>query len=152
MHKKFYIVLIFILLLQGCGYTPMHSSKLDSTLEIEIINLDGDNDLNNFIKQKINRISKTEDNNKFLISISSNYSRETQAKDKTGNTTQYSLNADVIFIVQINGTQKEISFSEKSTMNKFDDEFEQSNYERSFKQNISQIFVNKLVIYLSRIK
>ena len=129
----------------------MHSSKLDSTLEIEIINLDGDNDLNNFIKQKINRISKTEDNNKFLISISSNYSRETQAKDKTGNTTQYSLNADVIFIVQINGTQKEISFSEKSTMNKFDDEFEQSNYERSFKQNISQIFVNKLVIYLSEL-
>jgi len=32
------------------------------------------------------------------------------------------------------------------------DEFEESNYEKSFKENVSQIFVNKLIMYLSRIK
>ena len=37
-------------------------------------------------------------------------------------------------------------------MSKLSDDFEESNYEKSFKDNVSQIFVNKLTMFLSRIK
>ena len=45
-----------------------------------------------------------------------------------------------------------INFKESLSMQNFSDEFEQSNYEKSVKDQIGGIFVNKLVISLSRIE
>ena len=77
---------------------------------------------------------------------------EIQTKDKSGKVTQYSLNAQVNFTIKFDDKSETISFDEKSAMNKFNDDFEESNYEKSFKENISQIFSNKLKMYLSRKK
>ena len=39
-------------------------------------------------------------NEKFSIQAETNYSKETLTKDKTGNTTQYKLNASVTFLIK----------------------------------------------------
>ena len=154
MFKKIIQLTIILFVLNGCGYTPMYSTNFKNDFNIELIDFKGDNDLNNFIQQKVNTLinTKTKESKTFQVSLSTSYSKDVQIKDKSGKATQYSLNANASFTVEINDKLEEISFDEKSSLTKFNDEFEEANYERSFKENISQIFVNKLVIYLSRIK
>ncbi len=151
--KKFSWLLI-LLILNSCGFTPMYSSNFKNDFNIEIIDFKGDSDLNNFIKQKIDKTIKNDEKNtkKFEISGNTSYSKNTQTKDKKGNVTQYSLIGGINFTIKINNSIEKINFSEKTTLKKLSDEFEESNYERSFKENISQIFVNKLIMYLTRIK
>ena len=154
MFKKIIQLTIIFFVLNGCGYTPMYSTNFKNDFNIELIDFKGDNDLNNFINQKIDGLINTEKKNSktFQVSLSTSYSKDIQIKDKSGKATQYSLNANASFIIKINDKLEEISFNEKTSLTKFNDEFEEANYERSFKENISQIFVNKLIIYLSRIK
>ena len=151
--KKFSWLLI-LLILNSCGFTPMYSSNFKNDFNIEIIDFKGDSDLNNFIKQKIDKTIKNDEKNtkKFEILGNTSYSKNTQTKDKKGNVTQYSLIGSINFTIKINNSIEKINFSEKTTLKKLSDEFEESNYERSFKENISQIFVNKLIMYLTRIK
>ena len=151
--KKFSWLLI-LLILNSCGFTPMYSSNFKNDFNIEIIDFKGDSDLNNFIKLKIDKTIKNDEKNtkKFEISGNTSYSKNTQTKDKKGNVTQYSLIGGINFTIKINNSIEKINFSEKTTLKKLSDEFEESNYERSFKENISQIFVNKLIMYLTRIK
>ena len=154
MFKKIIQLTIILFVLNGCGYTPMYSTNFKNDFNIELIDFKGDNDLNNFINQKIDGLINTEKKNSktFQISLSTGYSKDVQTKDKSGKITQYSLKANANFTIKINDELEEIIFNEKSSLTKFNDEFEEANYERSFKENISQIFVNKLIIYLSKIK
>ena len=154
MFKKIIQLTIILFVLNGCGYTPMYSTKFKNDFNIELIDFKGDNDLNNFINQKIDGLINTETKNikTFQVSLSTSYSKDVQIKDKSGKANQYSLNANASFTIEINDKLEEISFNEKTSLTKLNDEFEEANYERSFKENISQIFVNKLIIYLSRIK
>ena len=154
MFKKIIQLTIILFVLNGCGYTPMYSTKFKNDFNIELIDFKGDNDLNNFINQKIDGLINTETKNikTFQVSLSTSYSKDVQIKDKSGKATQYSINANASFTIEIDDKLEEISFNEKASLTKFNDEFEEANYERSFKENISQVFVNKLIIYLSRIK
>ena len=153
MNKNIFILIFVMLITSSCGYTPMYTSNFKSDFNVEIIDTKGDYDLNNFIKQNIIEMPKNDNVDKtFQISISSGYIKEVQTKDKSGKVTQYSLNAKVNFIIKFDDRSETISFNEKSSMKKFNDDFEESTYERSFKDNISQIFTNKLIMYLSREK
>ena len=152
MSKNFFVLVLVIFFTSNCGYTPMYSSNLKNDFSVEITDLKGDNDLNNFIKQRLIGAANNDDSSDktFQISISSKYTKEIQTKDKSGKITQYSLNASVDFTIKLNDELEVISFNEKTALNKLNDDFEETNYERSFKENISQIFTNKLIMYLTR--
>lgn len=152
MKKKILSIFLIIFFLYGCGYTPMFSSNTQTQINIEIIDITGDDELNSFIIKKIERLNNNSSNEKFSIQAETNYSKETLTKDKTGNTTQYKLNASVTFLIKNEKSDIVINFKENSSMQNFSDEFEQSNYEKSVKDQISGIFVNRLIISLSRIE
>jgi|TARA_E500000178_G_scaffold217407_1_gene214613 hypothetical protein len=130
----------------------MFSSSSQTKLNIEKFSISGDRDLNNFIEEKVKKFNDKTSNKKISIIAKTNYSRETQTKDKSGNTTQYKLKANVEFLVTVNNTTLEIDLNESLSMNKLNDEFEQKNYEKSTKDQFSTIFVNRLLINLSRIE
>ena len=145
-------IILLTFILYGCGYTPMFSSNSQTRINVEELIITGDRELNNFIKEKIDRFDDKSSNKKVSITVSTSYSKESQTKDKSGNTTQYKLNANVNFIIKTEKSTKEINLSESSSMNNFSDEFEQKNYERSTKDQFSSIFINQLIISLSRIE
>ena len=128
----------------------MFSSTSQTKLNIEKFSISGDRDLNNFIEEKVKKFNSKTSDKKISIVAKTNYSRETQTKDKSGNTTQYKLKASVDFLVKVNDNTLEINLNESLSMNKLDDEFEQKNYEKSTKDQFSTIFVNRLLINLSR--
>jgi len=145
-------IILLTFILYGCGYTPMFSSNSQTRVNVEELIITGDRELSNFIKEKINRLDNKSGTKKVSITVSTSYSKESQTKDKSGNTTQYKLNANVNFIIKTEKSTKEINLSESSSMNNFSDEFEQKNYERSTKDQFSSIFINQLIISLSRIE
>ena len=141
MIKKFTIVITFIIL-TGCGFAPIHSITNNNSFSIEQIDFSGERILNNFLKINLIRY-KNSSNKKFIIDVDSKYEKNILTKDKTGKITNYELLADVTFTLRSNN--KKIKFSEKKIIKNLDDNFKQSQQERSVKQTFATSLVNKLI-------
>ena len=145
MIKKFTIVITFIIL-TGCGFAPIHSITNNNSFSIEQIDFSGERILNNFLKINLIRY-KNSSNKKFIVDVDSKYEKNILTKDKTGKITNYELLADVTFTLRSNN--KKIKFSEKKIIKNLDDNFKQSQQERSVKQTFATSLVNKLISELS---
>ena len=144
MIKKFTII-IALIILTGCGFTPMHSKKNNNNFSIEQINFSGERELNNFLKIGLTRYKNSSDK-KFFIDVESEFSKIILTKDKTGKATNYELIANVTFKLK---SIKKIEFSEKKIIKNLDDNFEQTKQERSVKQIFATSIINKLINQLS---
>lgn len=144
MIKKFLIV-IALVILTGCGFTPMYSKKNNNNFSIEQINFSGERELNNFLKIGLTRYKSSSDK-KFFIDVESEFSKNIITKDKTGKATNYELIANVTFNFE---SIKKIEFNEKKIIENLDDSFEQTKQERSVKQTFATSIINKLINQLS---
>ena len=108
MVKKFSIV-VALIILTGCGFTPMHSKKNNTNFSIEQINFSGERELNNFLKIGLTRYKSSSDK-KFFIDVETEFSKIILTKDKTGKVTNYELVANITVKLK---SGKEIEFSEK---------------------------------------
>jgi len=144
MIKKFTIV-ITLIILTGCGFTPMHSKNNNNNFSIEQINFSGERELNNFLKIGLTRYKSSSDK-KFFIDVESEFLKIILTKDKTGKITNYELIANVTFNIE---SIKKIEFSEKKIIENLDDNFEQTKQERSVKQIFATSIINKLINQLS---
>ena len=147
MIKKFTIV-IALIILTGCGFTPMHSKKNNNNFSIEQINFSGERELNNFLKIGLTRYKSSSDK-KFFIDVESEFSKIILTKDKTGKATNYELIANVTFKLKSN---KKIEFAERKIIKNLNDNFEQTKQERSVKQIFATSIINKLINQLSIIQ
>ena len=147
MIKKFSII-IALVILTGCGFTPMHSKKNNNNFSIEQINFSGERELNNFLKIGLTRYKSSSDK-KFFIDVESEFSKNIITKDKTGKVTNYELVANVTFKFK---SSKEIEFRQKKIIENLNDNFEQSKKERSVKQIFATSIINKLINQLSIIQ
>jgi outer membrane lipopolysaccharide assembly protein LptE/RlpB len=147
MIKKFTIV-IALIILTGCGFTPMHSKKNNNNFSIEQINFSGERELNNFLKIGLTRYKSSSDK-KFFIDVESEFSKIILTKDKTGKATNYELIANVTFKLKSN---KKIEFAERKIIKNLNDNFEQTKQERSVKQIFATSMINKLINQLSIIQ
>ena len=147
MIKKFTVV-ISLIILTGCGFTPMHSKKNNNNFSIEQVNFSGERELNNYLKISLMRYKNSSDR-KFFIDVESEFSKIILTKDKTGKVTNYELLTKVIFKLKSN---KEIEFSEKKIIENLNDNFEQTKKERAVKQIFATSMINKLITQLNIIQ
>ena len=143
------IVIILLFLLYGCGYTSIYKDQKSKEIFISVINTDGDNVINNYLKNQLNILSDKESVNIFNISFVSKYERTTIAKDSAGVATDYRLVAEIEFNINKNGVNKIITFTENINIKNEGENFEQRNYENSIKRNFVLSIKNKLVTYLN---
>jgi len=147
MIKKFTII-IALIILTGCGFTPMHSKKNNNNFSIEQINFSGERELNNFLRIGLTRYKSSSDK-KFFIDVESEFSKIILTKDKTGKATNYELIANVTFKLKSN---KKIEFAERKIIKNLNDNFEQTKQERSVKRIFATSMINKLINQLSIIQ
>ena len=55
--KKNYVFIVLFLFLQNCGYSPILSDYKGQNFKFNIIEINGDDELNNIIKLNINKLS-----------------------------------------------------------------------------------------------
>ena len=147
MIKKFTIV-VALIVLTGCGFTPMYSKKNNNNFSIEQINFSGERELNTFLRIGLTRYKSSSDK-KFFIDVESEFSKIILTKDKTGKATNYELIANVTFKLKSN---KKIEFAERKIIKNLNDNFEQTKQERSVKQIFATSMINKLINQLSIIR
>jgi outer membrane lipopolysaccharide assembly protein LptE/RlpB len=142
MIKKNIIIIFLILLLNGCGFTPIYLNKNDVKFSIEQVNFSGDRDLNNFLKMNLDQYKNDKIDNKISIDAKSTYKKIILSKDGTGKVTNYQLEAEVIFLIK--SINKEIKIIEREIIDGMDDKFEEARYERTIKQSFASSIINKL--------
>ena len=142
--KKLFL-LISIIFIYSCGYSPLYlAGKNDLILNLKKI--EGDFELNNYIKNEFKIASDDNSKNVFDINAETRFEKIILTKDATGEATDYRLDFTVRFIII--SENKEVSYKESFKIKKNDQKFEQSNYEKEIKRNFSEIVKDKLVLYL----
>jgi len=141
------IILIFILLfLNSCGYTSVYKNQKSGDFKINIVDMIGDNEINNYIKNELKFYSNKNSNNKYDISINSKYQKIIISKNTAGVATDYKLLADVIIRVNLNDEMKVLTFDENINIKSNLNSFEQDNYERNIKKNFASSIMEKFII------
>ena len=156
MIKKLTVLILIIFGLTSCGYSPIYSNNNDNTnFEISDLELKGNEVINNIIKNKLDGYFENNSQKKYIINIRTNYEKNSASKDLTGSTTHFKLivNLDLQYKKVDSGAEEkmsELSFSESLIIKKNQDNFEQNDYEKITIENLSELLINKVILYLAR--
>ena len=151
--KKLIPFFLIVIFLNNCGYTPRYALNKDVNFSINIIELKGDREFNNSLKSKIARYGKKDDNKKFYdLSLTTKYNKNVKSRDVAGLAKEYELVITVDVIVKSELIDpKKLVFKETFNMKKFEDSFEEKNYEKIMKENLSDIILDKIILYLFKL-
>ena len=150
MIQKILFLIILNLSLLSCDYSPIYSKNNSYNFYIQSISQEGDSEINTLIRSKLKKYQFIKDAKKITINSFSTFKKSSQSKNKSGNTDQYLLNLEVKFLVKSQGNEKNFILKEKFIMKNFANEFDEKNYERTIKNNMTKLIVNNLIIQLSR--
>ena len=151
--KKLIPFFLIVIFLNNCGYTPRYALNKNVNFSINIIDLKGDREFNNSFKSKIARYDKKDINKKvYDLSLTTEYNKDVKSKDTAGLAQEYELVMTVNVIVKSDSIDpKKLVFKEKFNMKKFEDSFEERNYEKVMKENFSDIILDKIILYLFKL-
>ena len=150
-NKNFFLILVYLLMV-GCGFTPIYKDNKNLNFWIEIDQIEGNDSLNNYIKLSLQKylVPKT-NSNKIIISINSDYSKNTIAKNVSGVSTEYELVSNFEFNIYFNNESKKIKFAEKINVKNINNEFDEINYEKSNLNNFASSITQKLILELIKL-
>ena len=150
--KKIFLV-ILILLLNNCGYTPIYSSK-DSNFKIVNLNANVNNSLTNYIKNSINVFSNENSEKKLNNSFNLKENVSVILKDSKGDPAKNRLTITVdLSLFDINKNLVESnSFSESFEYNIDDNKFNLKQYEKNIKFNLVEQISQQIIEFLTNIK
>ena len=139
------ILILFLFFLNNCGYTSVYKNQKSQDFQISIIEMTGDNEINNLIKNELKFYSNRSSNIKYNISINSNYQKVIVSKNSAGVATDYKLMTDTV--ISFNREKNNIlNFSENINIKSNSNSYEQNNYEKSIKKNFASSISNKFII------
>ena len=144
MKKIFLFISIFFI--YNCGYSSLYlEGKKDILINLKEIT--GDFELNNYIKNDLKISSDKNSSNIFDLKAETKYEKIILTKDATGLATDYRLDFIVKFTI-LSENNKIMSYKESFKIKNMNEKFEQSNYEKEIKRNFSENIKDKLILKL----
>ena len=150
--KKIFLILI-ILFINSCGYTPLYSSK-DSNYKVISLKSSVSSSFTNYIQNSIKALSNENAEKKFNISFE--YSEEISVilKDSKGDPSKNRLKIEIdlsLFDAKDNliATKK---FSENFEYNIDDNKFNLKQYEKNIKLNLIEEITKQILEFLATVK
>ena len=140
------ILILFLFFLNNCGYTSVYKNQKSQDFQISIIEMTGDNEINNLIKNELKFYSNRNSNIKYNISINSNYQKIIVSKNSAGVATDYKLIVDTEISFDKEDKNNILNFNENINIKSNSNSFEQNNYEKNIKKNFASSISNKLII------
>ncbi|MDC1330657.1 hypothetical protein N8212_01070 [Pelagibacteraceae bacterium] len=154
MQKKIFKLLL-LLFLTSCGYEAMHSKKntINYNFSISEINFNGDREINQKIKAKLNNYTLSKKDKNFILKISSNSKKTTLSKDVQGNATNFQKTIAISVEVLMNDKFKNrFIIMENFDYNNNSNKFDLRKYEKEIKNNLTETAVDRLIFKLSNIQ
>ncbi|WP_440915210.1 hypothetical protein [Candidatus Pelagibacter sp.] len=149
MKKKIFISLVLFFFLNQCEYKPIYSEINKINLKLNIIDIQGDDEMNNLVKANLEKYSNLSSNKEFNLEIKTSHSKVGIVKNKKGETTSFLITNQINFHVINNKINKKYSFSDKIRTSNNNNKFELKKYEKSIKNNFINSKINELIIKLS---
>ena len=149
--KKIFLILI-ILFLNGCGYTPLYSSK-DSNYKVISLNKNVNNSLTNYVQNSIEVISNENAEKSLNISFEYNENISVILKNSKGDPTKNRLNI-VIDLSLVDSNDNLIAskqFSESFEYNIDDNKFNLKQYEKNIKFNLIEDITQQILVFLASV-
>ena len=150
MIKKIFSSLIVLMILVGCGYQPIYSSK-NLNFNINQLELKGDIDLNRQIRDRLSNFqsNKSDQSVIYNIKINTTSNRTISTKDAKGNPTLYALTVTINLSYSTSGeTEKDKSFSESIGYQNNDNKFDLKRYENTLKINLTNTIIEDIILFL----
>lgn len=146
--KKIYLFLLFtiILIINGCGYTPIYSSKSNS---FKINNIEyEDNKINQKIVKSLKSISNDNSPNEIDLIISSSKDKRILSKNQSGKAEIFELtiNLNVTYLNRVK------TFNMKQNYSNVDNKFQLKEYEKIIEKQLIDELVDSLINYLTNFK
>ena len=138
------ILICCLVFFSSCGYTSIYKNQKTQDFQINIIQMTGDKELNNLIKNEIGLYSNLNSNIKYDISIESNYQKIIVSKNASGVAADFKILANTKVKVNINNEIKNLEFNEKINIKNNSNSFEQTKYERNIKRNFASSIREKI--------
>ena len=150
--KKIFLVII-ILLLNNCGYTPIYSAK-DSNFKIISLNSNVNNNLTNYIENSISVFSNEDSNKKLNIVFDLKENVSVILKDSKGDPSKNRLTITVdLSLFDINkNLLASNTFSESFQYNIDDNKYNLKQYEKNIKFNLVEQISSQIIEYLTNVK
>ena len=150
--KKIFLVII-ILLLNNCGYTPIYSAK-DSNFKIISLNSNVNNNLTNYIENSISVFSNEDSNKKLNIVFNLKENVSVILKDSKGDPSKNRLTITVdLSLFDINkNLLASNTFSESFQYNIDDNKYNLKQYEKNIKFSLVEQISSQIIEYLTNFK
>ena len=132
-----------IILLSGCGYEPVYSSK-NFLFKIDKINHEN-NKINNQIARSLKTVSNNDAKNLLEFELNSNKEKVVVSKDKAGDPQIFELKISIN--IRLNDEEKK--FESKQIYNNIENKFELNEYELEVETQIINKVIDDIIIYLS---
>ena len=140
------LLILFLLLLNSCGYTSVYKNQKSQNFQINITGMEGDIEFNNLIKNELKLFSNNTSNNIYNVALNSSYQKIAITKNSSGVTTNYNILAHVKINLSLNESNKNLVFKENINIKNNTNSFEQNNYEKNVKKNFASSIREKLIL------
>ena len=148
--KKLFILLV-IIIIPSCGYTPIYKDNLNQNIGISILSIEGSDILNKKLDIELDKYINKNSENLFKIKVMTNFEKEIISKDSKGNPTNFELSASVKFTIVFENEEKMFVFEENLKIKNKEDSFEQQKYENIIISNFAKSFEQKLILGLNNL-
>lgn len=152
MINKKLILLIFLILLNQCGYNSVYNNNSDQEIKIALLGMSGNREFNNKIDSQLKKFYRTQSNKEFKINFNTNINKEIVSKDSTGKVINYALIATVNFKITYDDKNETFTFKESLNIKNIDDSFEQKQYEDVIKDNFASSISKNLILKLKTLQ
>lgn len=147
MKKYLYILIIII---SGCGYTPIYKNQNVNNFEFKNITLQGDSVLNDRIVKSLNIKKNYLNKNLYEIMIKSEYLINETSKNSKKNVESYRSSITVNIVILNNGEEiKSKKFIKNFSYNTKDNKFELVKYQNQIKNNLLQEIISEIILFLN---
>ncbi len=150
--KKLTFILIFFLL-ANCGYEAIYLKKNISNISINKIILEGNKQINRKIITRTNLSKNNNETYAYDLTLISNKTIESAAKDNSGNTSVYKTTITVKFYLKDPNNQnqifKEKDFTSSFSYNNMKNKFDLSQYQKNIENNLINKIAEEIIIFLS---
>ena len=149
--KKLYLIII-ILFMNGCGFTPIYSSK-DSNYKIISFEKNINNNLTNYIQNSIKVLSNEKSEKSLKINFKYEEEISVILKDSKGDPKKNRLNiiVDLSILNENNNLLNSKTFSESFEYNIVDNKFNLRQYEKTIKFNLAENITKQIIAFLANL-
>ena len=149
MKKQIFIFTILFFFLQHCGYSPIYSNVDNIKFNFNVIEIQGDQNMNNIVSSQIQKYSNNSEAKTYDLKIRTQYQKEILTKNKKGEATNFIIKTKIQFKIVNTNKDQVFSFEEEIKSTAIDNQYELKKYENSIQNNFIKSKLDELILNLS---